>query len=990
MAESVGQIGLDLVVNQKQFNRQMSGVTSLAKKAGVALAGAFAIKKIVQFGAECTKLGSDLQEVQNVVDVTFPRMNTQVNEFAKSAAASFGLSETMAKKFTGTFGAMAKSFGFTEKASYDMATALTGLSGDVASFYNISQDEAYTKLKSVFTGETETLKDLGVVMTQNALDAYAMANGYGKVTQKMSEQEKVALRCAFVQDKLKASAGDFVRTSDSWANQTRILTLQFDSLKASIGQGLINAFTPIIKVINVVLGKLASLASTFASFMGDIFGKQDTGQQDEYNAVADAAANASESVEGIGEASKKSKKEQDKFLAGFDKITKVSSKSSDSASSGSGTGKVASTPKTGGGEKKTSAAMTALQKQFSKLKKEFLKGFTIGSGNLKQGVESCKKHLRGIGSSLKDIFTDKKVKAAFNKLVSLFAKNLGTIIGAIASIRVTIADNLLGGIDIFLKQNKERIKEWLINIFNIAGEISTIRANFMAAVAEIFEVFRSYDAKQITADIIAIFTTSFGGCIELFLKIGRDILNLITKPIIENKDKIKKALENTLKPLRIVIGSIKDAVQGTWDKIQSIYDQHIKPLFDSLATGLSDIFGKLLDGYNTYVAPVLEKLANKFKSLMEKYIRPAINKFLEFIGSVADALKKLWENVLQPVFAWIATKIMPIVANVISFVGAQVMNIFQIVSSVFGGIFETLKGVLDFFVGVFSGDIKKATEGLKGIFSGFWNAIKGVFSGVVKFFANIFKGGFNAIKGAFSKVGEYFSSVWKKIAGVFVNIGLWFGDKFKAAWRAIKQAFTNPREFFSGIWTKITGVFSSVKNWFGDKFSAAASALKKPFSAIGNWFKDIFGGIKDAAKTPINWIIGAINTLIKGLNKISFKLPDWAGGKKFGINIPRIKPLAQGGYVKANAPQLAMIGDNRHQGEVVAPEDKLAELARRGAELAGSGDNSRVIELLTKIIDLLDSLNLTIEMDGEKVTKKVVNRINSRTKSTGRCEIRLT
>lgn len=155
--DSISQIGLDLVVNKNGFEKQMGGIQSLAKKAGMALAAAFAVKKIADFGAQCIQLGSDLQEVQNVVDVTFPRMSKQVDAFAQNAAASFGLSETMAKKFTGTFGSMAKAFGFGEQQAFEMATALTGLSGDVASFYNISQDEAYTKLKSVFTGETESL-----------------------------------------------------------------------------------------------------------------------------------------------------------------------------------------------------------------------------------------------------------------------------------------------------------------------------------------------------------------------------------------------------------------------------------------------------------------------------------------------------------------------------------------------------------------------------------------------------------------------------------------------------------------------------------------------------------------------------------------------------------------------------------------------------------------------------------------------------------------
>lgn len=137
---SVGDIGLNLVVNRNGFDRQMQGIQGIAKKAGVAIAAAFSVKKLVDFGNRCLELGSDLAEVQNVVDVTFPAMTGQVDKFAKGAAAAFGLSETMAKQYTGTFGAMAKAFGFTEKQAYDMGTTLTGLAGDVASFYNLSQD----------------------------------------------------------------------------------------------------------------------------------------------------------------------------------------------------------------------------------------------------------------------------------------------------------------------------------------------------------------------------------------------------------------------------------------------------------------------------------------------------------------------------------------------------------------------------------------------------------------------------------------------------------------------------------------------------------------------------------------------------------------------------------------------------------------------------------------------------------------------------------
>ena len=264
MSTNVGTIDFELLLNSNPFNKGLKSATNTIKSSGIenslknigklALA-AFSVKAIVNFGKECINLGSDLAEVQNVVDVTFGNLNTEVNKFAENAIDKFGLGQTVTKKYVGTFGAMSKAFGFSNKEALAMSETLTGLAGDVASFYNLSSDEAYTKLKSVFTGETETLKDLGVVMTQNALDQYALANGYGKTTAKMSEQEKVALRYKFVLDKLSLANGDFSRTSDSWANQTRVLSLRFNELKATLGQGFINIFTPIVKGINWVLSK---------------------------------------------------------------------------------------------------------------------------------------------------------------------------------------------------------------------------------------------------------------------------------------------------------------------------------------------------------------------------------------------------------------------------------------------------------------------------------------------------------------------------------------------------------------------------------------------------------------------------------------------------------------------------------------------------------------------------------------------------------------
>lgn len=337
------------------LGQQFGNLGNIVKKIGFLIGSAFAVGKLVQFGKECLELGSDLAEVQNVVDVTFTTMSDKVNEFAKSAITSAGLSETMAKQYTGTFGAMAKAFGFSEEQAYNMSTQLTQLTGDVASFYNLDQGEAFTKLKSVFTGETESLKDLGVVMAQTALDQFALANGFGKTTSAMTEQEKVALRLKFVTQQLSAASGDFIRTSDSWANQVRVMQLQLQSLKASVGQGLINIFTPVLKVINILLGKLATLANAFKSFTELITGKKSSGQTsgsgaglagtdaiadtaDQYGQAADNAEKLADATNDNAKATKKANKETKNYLSSLDEVHKATSTGSNSSPTPSSSG----------------------------------------------------------------------------------------------------------------------------------------------------------------------------------------------------------------------------------------------------------------------------------------------------------------------------------------------------------------------------------------------------------------------------------------------------------------------------------------------------------------------------------------------------------------------------------------------------------------------------------------------------------------------------
>lgn len=1001
-ADSVGQIGLDLVVNQNQFKQQMAGIQGLAKKAGAALAAAFAVKKIIDFGAQCIELGSDLAEVQNVVDVTFPRMSKQVDDFAKNAITSFGLSETMAKKFTGTFGAMAKAFGFGEQAAYEMSTTLTGLAGDVASFYNISQDEAYTKLKSVFTGETETLKDLGIVMTQSALDSYALANGYGKVTAKMSEAEKVALRYKFVQDQLSLASGDFIRTADGWANQVRVLKLQFDSLKATIGQGLINVLTPVIQVINRIISKLMSLANAFKAFTEMATGKKGGGGASAVTAGMDAMAQSADkagaAAGGAGGAAKKAAKDMKSVSTGIDELNIISPET-DSSGGGSGGGADGgySADEFDMGEIDTSAIdemdskYQGLIDRAKELKNLFMAGFKVGFGDMSV-LDSMKESIQGIKDSLTDIFTSPEVQQAATRFANILAINLGKIAGSAASIGASIADNLLGGISLFLQQNKDRVIEYIVSMFDIGSRIAEISGNFSKALATVFSSLRSNSAKQITADIIGIFSEAFMGATELAGTFATDVLDTITAPFVENADYIRTTLEDTFSAVEPIFSTIKDLVAETFEKIGTTYDEHVAPMLATFKQGFTEIGTLLLDVYNTYFLPVLQNLSGRFVEFKDQYLSPLIDKFLEFGGKVADAVTKLWTGVIQPFIEWFITNVAPVIAACLQDAIDTFFGFWESVSGIIEGLLTALGGVIDFIVGVFTGDWSLAWEGIKEIFSGIWEALKELVSGAVTFIQNVVNLAWTAISGVTS-------TIWNGIKALLNTIWNWLKSLANALFNAIKTsistAWENVKSKTSEIWESIkefvSNLWDTIKTAVDEKFTAMKDAIAGVWDTVRTKTKETWDGIWADIKGIINMIINgvenmanrvidAINAMIKAVNDVADKVPGIGAElipKIPNIHLPR---LAQGGFVRANTPQLAMIGDNRHYGEIVAPEDKMQEMVDRAVALASqqnSGGMSEyyleiMVQLLRNIIDLIERMDLTVNIDIREIKKKLV------------------
>lgn len=955
-ATSVGEISLDLVVNSKQFKKQMSGITGLAKKAGAALAGAFAVKKIVDFGKQCVELGSDLAEVQNVVDTVFPSMRTQVDKFAKSAANSFGLSETMAKKFTGTFGAMAKSFGFSEQAAYDMSSTLTGLAGDIASFYNISQDEAYTKLKSVFTGETESLKDLGVVMTQSALDAYAMANGFGKTTQAMSEAEKVALRYAFVQDKLSAASGDFAKTSGSWANQVRILKLQWESFMATVGQGLINLFTPVIKVINSLLGKLITLGNAFKSFTELITGKSGKGSSGGISNLGTEAAGASVGLENasvsagnladntasVGKAAQKAAKQM-RALMGFDKIQKLDApQSTDTGSTGSGGGV------SGGGGSIGSTVDFGTLAQGETIIDEVDNKFTKMFENIKRLCDPATNALKRLwneGLSRLGNFAWGSLKDFYSHfLVPVGKWTLGTGIPQ-------FVDALNNGL---MKVNFDKISGSLRGLWDALAPFAVkVGEGLLWFWQNVLVPFGTWTANEVVPRFLDTLSTAIGAFNEIL---------------------------TALQPL----------FQWFWDSVLQPIAQWTGGIFLSLWDGINDALQKFSDWCIEHI-PTIDSIKKAFEGMHEWLTKneTVLQLVVVAIGTFTTALGL---NALASNAASIAMGATSAAIGIYNGITA----IATTATSAFGAVIGFLTSPITLVVAAIGGLVAagilvyKNWDVIKEKAIEIWGAIRDWFEKTTE------------------KIKEFFANLWAGIKETFKNVGDWFKEKFDAAWKNVNNAWKGACDFFSDLWDGITEAFADTKDWFTGIFQDAWDGITGVWESVVTWFsdnvttplrdlfEDVFNGLADIARTPINAIIGVfngiisvINGLIGKINSICFAIdiPDWLGGGYWGFNgfnipyIGEVPYLAQGGYVKPNTPQLAIIGDNRHQGEIVAPEDKLKEMAMEAVRAAGGSgitrdDLERIINsAVLRIVAALASMGFYV--DSEKMAKAMQTAIQS-------------
>lgn len=265
MATNVGEIYYDLGLQTSAFDRSMAAVSGKLKAIGQSMSNVgrsmtTGVTLPIMLGAGfAVKAASDLVETINKVKVAFKANSKEVLNWSKNSITSMGLARESALDAAALFGDMGTSMGLSTKAAAKMSMNLTQLGADLASFKNIKFSEAQTALAGIFTGETESLKKLGIVMTETNLLEYARSKGITKTVQEMTQAEKVQLRYNYILDKTKNAQGDFIRTQSGTANQLRMTQERFKELAATVGAVLLPTVNQLLGFLNDLMKKFQEL-----------------------------------------------------------------------------------------------------------------------------------------------------------------------------------------------------------------------------------------------------------------------------------------------------------------------------------------------------------------------------------------------------------------------------------------------------------------------------------------------------------------------------------------------------------------------------------------------------------------------------------------------------------------------------------------------------------------------------------------------------------
>lgn len=512
------------------------------------------------------------------------------------------------------------------------------------------------------------------------------------------------------------------------------------TLKNSIGAltaPIISALTPaIVTLCSWLTNAINAMNRFIAAISGKSTWTKAKKQQVDYAASLDKTAGSAKKAAGA--------------LAAFDDLNVLQKNDSGSGSGGSGSGGSDLYEEVPTG-KELSDKIQPFIDYLKKLKVSIKDGWDETWSNLDVSLQfdNIKSSIESIKNSFLNIFSDSEVSASVDNFAMTFSRSLGSISASVVSIGATIAENLLGGISIYLESNSENIKNYIIDMFDIASDISVLASQGADAFANVFSVFGDENGQQITANLIQIFSDAFMMVTENAAKFGKDIIDCIVTPFVENQDALKDALDGLLVVISDLTTTISDGVQHVTDKITELYDEHIHPFIENVKNGMSELIEKFLEFWNTYVQPILQNLALMFEDTYENHLKPVFDNIFEIMGIVIDILNDLWTNILQPIIAWIIENVLPVILPIIKTLSQNIKDSVDFILDLINFLLAGVKLVFAAIHALLTKDTDKALRQTEKSVKDFVNSVIQMFENMVNRVIN----GINSLISGFNSIG---------------------------------------------------------------------------------------------------------------------------------------------------------------------------------------------------------------------------------------------
>ncbi|EHG13775.1 hypothetical protein HMPREF9682_00765 [Streptococcus intermedius F0395] len=1046
---------------QKQTSSIKNAFSKLAAFAGFAVLG----KKLLDLGMYSTQMALEVSAAMNQIKRQMGESSQTFLKWINDNANAMNMSVGEATKYAGVYSNLFSTFIKDSNKLSAYTGKMLQTSAVVAEGTGRTMTDVMERIRSGLLGNTEAIEDLGIqvgvsmIQSTNAFKKFSDGKSWDQLD--FLTQQQIRLMAILEQATQKYG--------DTLASTVNGRVNLFKSLLKDAALNIGNSFLPILNAVMPVLNSLAmalkNVTAKLAEFVGLMFNKKATvkdsaignanqGMKDLAGGagdVADAMDDADDASGGLADnlddTAKSAKKAVKELLglAGFDEINalkKNDDSDSDVKSPKGGKGKKGKDK--GGGGFKDILPEIGLEDMNSNFKSIFdgwgdkLKGllslFTAGfnAAFRAEGLERIQKALDRIKKTLTEIATDPQVVNAFNLMTQRIAYALGQVVGSIATVGVAIGVFVAESIANGLERQKGRIKQALVALFTNIGEIAQSIGNIAQSLANAFyDVMTSVGAIRIGSAIVSAILSAGSTMVELGSNLARDWFRGFEKIITDNAPKLAKTFKTMLNNIAPVFETIERAVNDFGDMLTRVYREHVRPVYNDVSEGLSKIVGIFIDGFNTYINPIIKKFGESFKAVYDEHIKPAIDKIGESLGGMYDAFKKLWDEILQPLFEWIAANVWPILAPIIEKLGDDFLKTLGLIFDILGQLFEILRGVIDFIVGVFTGDWEMAWQGVLEILHGIFGPIadwfsekfKKAYDAVTTTFSNIgqwFADRYNDIKNALASVGDWFSQKFKQaydgIVNIFQNIGQWFTDryndiknalqsvgnwftqKFHEAWNGLTNIFSGLGSWFGQRWSDVTYALSNVAGWFGSVFGQAYSAVQNAFSSIGSFFSGVWNTVQSifvnagqavgdavggAFRGAVNAVLGTIENIVNGFIDMindaisvinSLPLP-FSLGYIGGVYLPR---LARGGIV--DSPTVAMIGEAGK--EAVVPLENTGFLQTMGRVVSGAVVNA-LGGILPQSGRFTGNGDIVIQIGGHEFGRVAIQEINKEQERAG-------